>query len=102
MQNVYALDINDPTQFMPAKFDSIASLLNLVFPLLFTGVALLFLAMLIFGAFRWVTAGDSAELVKKAQATITFAVLGLAIVFFSYLAVKIIGVVLNISPVVPF
>lgn len=101
MGTVYALDINEGT-FLPAKFKDLASLLNILFPLLFIGGALLFLAMLCLGAFRWVTAGDNAEVVKKAQSTLSFSVIGLALIFISYLAVKLIGVVLNISSAIPF
>jgi hypothetical protein len=93
---IYALDINQ-NNFAPAKITNFATILNVVLPLLQAGAALLFLAMLLQAGFTWITAGDKAENLAKAQKKIIFAVLGLVIVVFSYLFVKIIGYMLKID-----
>lgn len=93
---VYALTI-DSTNFIPSKIADIGTLLNIIFPLVMVGGALLLLLMLMVGGFRWVTAGDNPESVKKAQQTLTFAVFGLLVVFLSYLGVKLLGYILNIN-----
>lgn len=89
--------IVNETTLPTARIGSFADLLNLIFPLLTIGVALLLLVMFLIGALGWVSAGDNAENLKKAQQTITYAVLGLIIVVMSFLVVRIIGVLFNIS-----
>ncbi len=93
---IYALDIN-PTTFPPSRFANLASVLSLIIPLLTLGGAIIFLAMLLFGGFTIITAGGNQENIAKARKIITFAVIGLVIVISSFLIIKLIGVVLNIS-----
>lgn len=87
----------NPTTFAPAKFGDIASILNLIIPLLTLFGGLMFLAMLIFAAFTFMTAGGNAEKTKKAQGIITFAIIGLIVVISAYMIVKLVGVVFNIN-----
>jgi len=84
------MQINSTT-FAPAKFANIGTLLNLITPLLMVGAAVIFLVMLIMGAFTYLMAGDNPENVKKAQKTLMFSVVGLVIVISAYLIMKIIG-----------
>lgn len=93
---VYALTI-DSSNFIPSKIADIGTLLNIFFPLVMLGGALILFAMLMLGGFRWLTAGDNPESVKKAQQTLTFAVFGLLVVFLSYLGVKLLGYILNLN-----
>ena len=93
---VYAIEINSQT-FTPAKVTSIATLLNVVLPLLTTGAGLIFLVMALFGGFNLLTHGDNPEAVKKAYGTISYAILGLLIVIGSFVAVRIIGSMLNVD-----
>ena len=93
---VYAIEINSQT-FTPAKVTSIATLLNVVLPLLTTGAGLIFLVMALFGGFNLLTHGDNPEAVKKAYGTISYAILGLLIVIGSFVAVIIIGSMLNVD-----
>lgn len=95
---VYAqLNISDPNRFAPAKFSSFQSILNIVVPNMILGASLLFLAMLLLGAFQWLTAGDNPENLKKSSKTLTFAVIGLAIVIVSFTVVKLIGLILQVN-----
>lgn len=87
-----------PTYFPPAgKINNLASILNLLLPLAIAGVLLIFLAVMLYGAFTWITAGDNPENIKKAHNTILYSVLGLVIVIISYVLVKIIAIILNIQ-----
>ncbi len=92
------VDIQD--KFVPAKIDSIGKLLNIALPLMMTAAALLFLGMSLYGAFMYLTHGDNPEGLKKAQATIIFAVVGLFIVVISFVAVQVLGKVLGIPKII--
>jgi len=88
---VYAVDFSNPTINPPAKIKNFASLLNVVIPIVMVIVGLIFLFMLISGAFMYLTSGGSPEKLKKAQSTLMMAIGGLFIVIFSYLIVKLLG-----------
>lgn len=88
---VYAIDLNNPAVNPLAKVSSLGSLINVAIPLITIVAALIFLFMLISGAFKYITAGDSAEQVKKAQSTFVTAIIGLIIVVSAYMIVKLIG-----------
>lgn len=92
---VYAIDISQ--NFAPARFATIATLLNIVLPLLTTGAGMIFLVMALYGAFNLLTHGDNPEAVKKAYGIITYAALGLLIVIGSFIAVRIIGSMLKVN-----
>lgn len=94
---VYADFKIDETTFPPARIADIGGILNLILPLLVLGAALLFLIMFLFAGFQWLTAGGSMDNAKKAQKTMTFAVIGLVVVVISYTAVKLIGFILQIT-----
>lgn len=87
---VLALEIN-PTNFAPAKITNFATILNIILPLLQAGAALLFLAMLLQAGFTYITAGDEAKNLDKVKNRLNFAIIGLLIVVFSYVFVKIIA-----------
>jgi len=93
---IFAIEINQ-NNFAPAKISSIAILMRLILPLLMLGAALFFLIILLKAAFMILTAGDSKEVVAKAQKTIGFAVLGLILVVISFLLVRIIGMILKVQ-----
>ncbi len=95
---VYALEINQ-SNFVPAKFVSIASFMNIILPLVMLIMAVLTLFYMLYGTLLWITGGDNPEQIKKAQMTITFAVIGLVIIVFSFFAVKVIAYILNIQSV---
>ena len=92
---VYALDISQ--NFAPAKITTIATLMNVVLPILTTGAGLIFLVMALYGAFNLLTHGDNPEAVKKAYGIITYAVIGLLIVIGSFVAVRVIGNMLHVD-----
>ncbi len=68
-------------------FTYLAHLLQALVPL--TG----FLAfiMILVGGFKFLTAGSNAENLEKAKKTLTFAIIGLALVILSWLTIKVIA-----------
>lgn len=88
--------VNIQEKFAPAKIDSINKLLKIILPLVSAGAALIFLVMSLYGAFMYLTNGDKPDVLKKAQATIIFAVIGLFVVIFSFVAVSLLGKIFNI------
>jgi uncharacterized membrane protein len=95
--DVYAIQLNDTTTNPLARVNTISSLLNVIIPLLTIGAALIFLAMLIVGAFTFLTAGGSPEKMKKAQGTLFAAVLGIFVVVCAYLVVKLLAYFFNVQ-----
>ena len=89
--DVYALDFSKEANNPIAKLSSLGSILNIVIPFMTVGAGLIFLVMLITGSFMYITSGDNAEGVKKAQATMFSAVTGLLIVISAYLVAKLIS-----------
>lgn len=86
----------DQTTINPiAKFNSLGSVLNLVLPTVMIVAALLFLAILLYGAFTYVTSSGEQDKVQKARKTITYSVLGLVLILFSYLIVSLVGLVIG-------
>lgn len=90
---VQALTI-DPTSFPAAKIGKISDLMNLALPLAMTGAGLIFLFVTLNAAFSILRNGDNPDALKKAYASITYAVIGLFIVVASYLVVQLTGVIL--------
>ncbi len=95
---IYALDISE--NFAPAKISTISTLLNLVLPLLTAGAALITLSMALYGAFMYLTNGDKPDVLKKAQAIIIYAFIGLLIVISSFVAIQLIGKIFNIPKII--
>jgi len=91
---VHALTI-DSTSFPAAKVTNIGQIVNLALPLAMTGAGLIFLVITLKAAFDILTHGDNPDALKKAYAAITTAVLGLIIVVVSFLAIRLLGAVLN-------
>jgi hypothetical protein len=71
----------------------IADIINVLLGLL----AVIFLVLIIFGGFTWMTAMGQEDKIKKAKQTITSAVIGLLIVLLSYAIVNLIIFFLNQS-----
>ena len=93
---IYAIDIG-PDNFTPAKFANIATLINVILPLLTLGAALIFLVMALYGGFVWITSGGSQENLAKAQKIFTSSIIGLVIVIFSFALVNLIGYILKVQ-----
>jgi len=91
---VYALEINQDV-FKPAAFSDISKLMNLLLPLILAAVGLLFLVMLLKAAFDILSHGDNPDILKKAYGSIATSVIGLFLVIFSFVAVRLIGKIIG-------
>jgi len=80
-----------------AKFDSINKFVDLLVPILMIGGGLISLAMLLLGAYRYLTSEGNPEKISKAQSVIIYAVLGLFLIVASFVLTRIIGTVLNVD-----
>ncbi|MCL4374737.1 hypothetical protein M1523_02650 [Patescibacteria group bacterium] len=87
----------NPTTFAPARFANLASIANLIIPILMVGAAIIFLVMVIRAAFSYLMASGNPENIKKAQKALSFAVVGLVLVILAYTIIKVIAFVFNIS-----
>ncbi len=92
---VYAIDISQ--NFEPAKLSNFGTVLNVILPTLILGAAVIFLAMILYGAFTYITAGDNPKNVQKATQIFIFAGIGLLIVVLSFTAVKLISYLLGVE-----
>ena len=91
------LDLSNEEVNPIAKFSDLASIINLIIPLLMAGGALIFFAMMLIGAYTFMTAAGDAEKVKQAQKMFKFAIFGFIIVFVSFLMIKVIEIILGIT-----
>ncbi len=98
---VHAIDISETGVFAPNKFGTISVFLNILLPLATTAAAIIFLFMMLSAALSIITHGDNPEAIKKAQHSMGFAVLGLAIVIFSFLFVRLLGKILGVTEILP-
>lgn len=67
--------------------DVLGNLVTIVFVM----ATLLAFAFLIFGGIRWILSGGDKEGTAKARGTITAAIIGLAIVFLSFVIMNVVG-----------
>jgi heme/copper-type cytochrome/quinol oxidase subunit 2 len=96
---IYAIDLS--TNFAPAKFTNIATLLNIILPLLTLGAVVIFLFVIIKASFNILTHGDEPKVIEKSKITFGIAIIGLIIVIVSFLAVNLIGRLLGINNLLP-
>ena len=82
------------------QFDSVAAIVNVILPTMYIVGAFIFLAMLVYGAFTFLTSGGDAEKVAKARKTITYTVIGLLVVVTAVLIVNLISFILD-TPSLP-
>jgi heme/copper-type cytochrome/quinol oxidase subunit 2 len=83
------LSINNPqmSAFLPASGIGVTSVAGITSTIIITVLGLLgviFVVLLIFAGFQWMTAEGNEEKVEKAKSTITRAIIGLAIVIAAY------------------
>jgi len=94
---VYALNLADPSVNPVSRISTVSTLINVIVPLLMTVGGFIFLVMLLIGAFTYLTSAGQQEQLKKAQQTLSFAVLGLVIIIASFIIVKVIGIILKVD-----
>lgn len=93
---VHALEIN-PTTFPAAKFSTLASIVNLIVPILVGAAGVVAFGMALYGAYTIMTAGGNTERFKQAQKIFGSSIAGLIIVILSFVIVKIIEFILKVD-----
>ena len=93
-----ALSVNGNVIPLPKDVSSFTQRANFVpyilqhfIALLFFIVILLGLFYMIFSGFQWMTSGGDEEKAKKAQASITYTIVGMAVAFLAFLIINLIG-----------
>lgn len=96
LPKVYAIDLSEA--FGPAKyFNSIASFITLLIPLIFAAASIVTLGMLILGSYIFLTAGGDPENLQKSKKIFKWAILGFVMVIISFILVRLIARILNIN-----
>ena len=91
------VDISKPSVNPVAQFGDIGKLLNQILPTIMLTASLVFLAILLYGAFSYVTSSGEQEKIQKARKTITYSMVGLVLIFLSYLIVQIVSMITGIT-----
>ena len=86
-----------PSYFPAAKnFGNIGSLTAVLVPTFMAIAALTFLVMLFYGGFKILTSQGEPEAIQSARSTITWGVVGLVVMVFAYMFVKLIAFILQV------
>jgi len=91
------IDISQPSVNPVAQFGDIGTLLNQILPTIMIAASLVFLAILLYGAFTFVTSSGEQEKIQKARKTITYSLVGLVLIFLSYLIVQVVSMITGIT-----
>ncbi|MCX6811222.1 MAG: pilin [Candidatus Berkelbacteria bacterium] len=86
-----------PNPLFPA-FNSIQAVIKALIDVAFSAAGLVAVIYLIVGGFRYITSSGNAEAIEGAKATIVNSIVGLIVVFISFLLVNYILVALNVGP----
>ena len=92
----YAVQI-DPEQIGLPKLGSIGELVSNIWNLVLYGAGILMFFYLLFGGFKYLTAGGDEKAVQVAKKMLTNAITGMLIVFATYWIVLIVGEVIGIT-----
>ena len=96
-----AVNFADPNIYPGAKVTNLSFVINLVLGLInVIGIGSVFIVFMM-AAYKWLSAGDKAENLTKAQQMITYAIVGIILVVSSNLIVRLIGTVLHVEDQIP-
>lgn len=103
MKNLLAADITitppkDPTTGKNVGYGDLGAFISNVVTLVFIFAIILVLAMLIWGAFEWITSGGDKESVGKARNRILNALIGIAVLAVAFALFKVAGQFLGFDP----
>jgi len=97
IKEAYAVvDFSDPRVNPAAQFSNLSIVLNQILPTIMVVASLVCLALLIMGAFSYTTSSGEQEKTQKARKTITYSIIGLVLIFLSYLMVRVISYITGI------
>lgn len=92
-----AVDFSQPSVNPVAQFGNLSTILNQVLPMVMVVASLVCLAILLTGSFTYVTSSGEPEKIKKARNTITYSIIGLILIFLSYLMVRVVSYITGIT-----
>jgi hypothetical protein len=97
---VYAdenISLEPPAQFEKLKNISVASMVSAAIRLILIVAALLFFFMLILGGIKWILSGGDKAGVEGAQKQITAALIGLGIVFLTWVIIALVKMLFGVD-----
>lgn len=94
---VYAQNFGTPRFPNPTTIDSLEELINILVGLIRPVFIITFAAMIMYGAFVWMTAGDDDSKVARARKIIVAAIIGLSIAIFAPAISNIVAGILGIE-----
>lgn len=80
---------------IPSGAAGIAKVVGLIIEIIYAVAGLVFLFMMIFGAFQWMTSGGNKETLAGAQKRILHAIIGFVLLAFTFLIVSVIARITN-------
>lgn len=80
----------------PAKISEVGCVLASIISVVLGFVGIVLFVMLVIGGFKWLTSGGDPKGIEGAKATITNAIVGLLVIIFAYIILKIIETVTGI------
>ncbi len=80
-----------------AKYSSISSFTNLLIPLMLVVGGLMTLIMLMYGAFQYLKSEGNPDAIKKAQSTLVYALIGIFLMFISFVITRVIGFIFKVQ-----
>lgn len=90
----YPVELHNPTAYGDAP-TGLGALLNSVIGFITIGAGILLFLYLVFGGFKYLTAGGDDKAIESAKKVLTNAVIGLIIVVSAYFITQIVGKVLG-------
>lgn len=94
----YPIEIGSPSKYPPGT-GSLGALLNNVINAITVGAGVLLFLYLVYGGFKYMSAGGDEKAVDAAKKILTNAVIGLVIVVCAYFIVAIVGTILGFSDI---
>lgn len=94
VENVFGkITAPSPIQPLVAKGGAggISFILSRVVGLIYAVAALVFVFMVIFSAFQWITSGGEKEAVGKAQSRLTYALIGIVLLALTFVFANVVG-----------
>lgn len=82
----------------PTDAGNVSQIIGRAIGLVLIIAVLLAFVFLIYGGIRWILSGGDKDATAKARGTITAAVIGLALVFLSFVIIQVVGGLLGVNP----
>lgn len=89
-----------PISSLPVGEAGINQVLSSIINIIMAVGGVIFLFMIVIGAFQWITSGGDKEAVQKARSRITNAIIGIAILALSFVIVNVIGQITGFKNIV--